>query len=824
MAYIGNTPAELVTELDNGVVTTAKLADDAVTAAKIIDGTIISDDLNDGIITNAKVSASAAIAASKLAISGGSNITLQSDGTFDLDNTVDVTGGYSVSGTTVIDSSRVGSLESLSVGTTNTSAQLVVGDDTDTTATLLQLRNDDATYSQSWTFSSDTSKDLVITGASSSGGVKFSPGTRGVDINSGPLKIGGTTVIDSSRNITNIGGATVTSLTASGSGNEPAAFITTGSFVRPRISTQGYSGTPETSLHFQQYSSASDTRDYYMGIYAVNNANPYMYFDNRTGGTHKWQHNGSTRMELDGSGNLDIYGAFRKSSTLQFVNMQQTDRTVRFGTFSDDSASYFGPNNDAASDELIDLGVSDGRWRNLNISGEANLGTLNTQSTDATVYGNTTDTRHIGNKITAQNKSNTTGTVTGFTLFTGSSTGSAVELNAIRNATSYQADFAIKARTAASSFNEMFRLGNAGTMGLSYSDVGSANPQYGQFEILKDDVDAEWSYLSFHEVGSIAWQMGINTNNFTIGKTGGAPKTNIETEYFSISATDGVVKAHTNLEIGGAGIFKNVSSTENFIITASTTPTTTQPSMALWHPDHSDYPGQVHIVGRNSNASASSGDIQMWNYNGSSWKNIFNFSTDSDGNFYRSTIESNVDQNLAITGKQSVYMLIDSNNTRTDRGFFVEKNTSVPGQGNELFRVKEDGGATFNNITTYRSGVVGVNASNTRWFKLINYAGGAMFKGRITINVNRNGGYNQTGAYRTYFGSIGGYANAIYGPLNASGVTGEGGVATVVLGTDEAMYLRVNSSIYGGSVAFVLEGYTANWQFDGTYTETDPTV
>jgi hypothetical protein len=209
MAYIGNTPAELVTELDNGVVTTAKLADDAVTAAKIIDGTIISDDLNDGIITNAKVSASAAIAASKLAISGGSNITLQSDGTFDLNNTVDVTGGFNISGTAVIDGDERAYF---------TRAWVFDDNDADT---IIKLRNHGtnaatrAIFAMSWSDGTTTnewlnirgqygSKDVNIVGRSGANLKLTTDSNKAVDITAGALQIGGTTVIDSSRAALNL--------------------------------------------------------------------------------------------------------------------------------------------------------------------------------------------------------------------------------------------------------------------------------------------------------------------------------------------------------------------------------------------------------------------------------------------------------------------------------------------------------------------------------------------------------------------------------------------------------------------------------------------
>ena len=38
---------------------------------------------------------------------------------------------------------------------------------------------------------------------------------------------------------------------------------------------------------------------------------------------------------------------------------------------------------------------------------------------------------------------------------------------------------------------------------------------------------------------------------------------------------------------------------------------------------------------------------------------------------------------------------------------------------------------------------------------------------------NRGGGFNQTGAYRTYNMSVVGYSNGIYGPSNQTGDTGE---------------------------------------------------
>jgi hypothetical protein len=121
-----------------------------------------------------------------------------------------------------------------------------------------------------------------------------------------------------------------------------------------------------------------------------------------------------------------------------------------------------------------------------------------------------------------------------------------------------------------------------------------------------------------------------------------------------------------------------------------------------------------------------------------------------------------------------------------------------------------------------RAFTVSLHGSESRWFKLIGYTGGSMWNGRCLITTNRNGGYNQSGAYREYKAAIGGYANNIYGPLNATGDTGEGGSASLMIGTDESLYLQCNPNIYGGTVHVYLEGDFGNWQFDGTYVTTSP--
>ena len=142
--------------------------------------------------------------------------------------------------------------------------------------------------------------------------------------------------------------------------------------------------------------------------------------------------------------------------------------------------------------------------------------------------------------------------------------------------------------------------------------------------------------------------------------------------------------------------------------------------------------------------------------------------------------------------------------------------------GTERFRVLNDGRLKQQSTISYAYATAAIHSSETRYYKLINYASGYMLDGRVNIHVNRNGGVNQTGAYRIYNAAIGGYSNALYGPFSGTGDTGEGGNGVIHLGNDEAIYLKTNPSIYGGEVTCVIIGRIRSWNYDGTYVTSAP--
>ena len=99
---------------------------------------------------------------------------------------------------------------------------------------------------------------------------------------------------------------------------------------------------------------------------------------------------------------------------------------------------------------------------------------------------------------------------------------------------------------------------------FSYTDIAAnSSAQYAQVEIQKDDADANWSYLAFHETGSIAWQQGILDNKFVIASTGGVAKTSTDAERFTIDTSGNVGIGTTNptnkLHTDGAMVSTNLA-------------------------------------------------------------------------------------------------------------------------------------------------------------------------------------------------------------------------------------------------------------------------
>ena len=94
---------------------------------------------------------------------------------------------------------------------------------------------------------------------------------------------------------------------------------------------------------------------------------------------------------------------------------------------------------------------------------------------------------------------------------------------------------------------ERLRIQTSGKTSFSY-DATPANAQYGQIEISKNgasNADPDWSYLSFHRVGQIAWQQGIDSNAFVIAKTGGGSKDTLDTERLRITSAGNIGQSVT---------------------------------------------------------------------------------------------------------------------------------------------------------------------------------------------------------------------------------------------------------------------------------------
>ena len=141
--------------------------------------------------------------------------------------------------------------------------------------------------------------------------------------------------------------------------------------------------------------------------------------------------------------------------------------------------------------------------------------------------------------------------------------------------------------------------------------------------------------------------------------------------------------------------------------------------------------------------------------------------------------------------------------------------------GTEKYRILNDGRFKTSD-TSYVQFTGAIHSSDTRYYKLINYASGYMLDGVVFMQANRNGGFNQSAGYRNYNAAVGGYSNALYGPITATGDSGESGNMTLYAGSDEAIYLKLTPNVYGGTVNGVIIGRIRTWDYDGTFVTSAP--
>jgi len=95
---------------------------------------------------------------------------------------------------------------------------------------------------------------------------------------------------------------------------------------------------------------------------------------------------------------------------------------------------------------------------------------------------------------------------------------------------------------------ERLRIDSGGKIASTYDGTPTV-AQYGQLEVTKNgasDVDPNWSYLSFHRAGHVAWQQGIKDNHFVIAHTAGAARDTLDNERLRITTSGNVGIGSTN--------------------------------------------------------------------------------------------------------------------------------------------------------------------------------------------------------------------------------------------------------------------------------------
>ena len=219
----------------------------------------------------------------------------------------------------------------------------------------------------------------------------------------------------------------------------------------------------------------------------------------------------------------------------------------------------------------------------------------------------------------------------------------------------------------------------------------------------------------------------------------------------------------------------------------------------------------VLSLGRDTNADNQSlGEVRFYNSN-----NADDANNDADGKMV-AVVQARAETTDSNAGDDSGAHLIFSTKPEAgslDSRLIIDSEGKV-GIGNSaqapsnLLHVQQNSNGNSADFRLgdqqIRRGTIGVNSSQTRYYKMISYANGNMFTGDVKLFVNRGGGFNQTSGFRHYNASIVGFSSSIYGIFTDMAHPDTTGVASIHLGTDEACLYKSNyQHLWRHSIFFI---------------------
>jgi len=216
-----------------------------------------------------------------------------------------------------------------------------------------------------------------------------------------------------------------------------------------------------------------------------------------------------------------------------------------------------------------------------------------------------------------------------------------------------------------------------GTSGAS--DAGSTSTQRLRIDYAGNVI--------FNDTGTTAdFRVESDSNTHMLFVDAGANHVNIGTssDFGGVLNVAGVINQN---RLAGITKFTDLSAdivqtaNNNVVFTSGSGGTTQRTSVALWANDHSQYSGQIHLVGNTSNGGSvnSAGEVEFWTFNGSSYTLE---SYMGPRGYVFNEASRNVDFRVESDGKANMLFVdagqntVNVNTTSTDATINVESNTN----------------------------------------------------------------------------------------------------------------------------------------------------